>query len=108
MCTQGHHGAQFEHMHHIPAPHGVMQETFQQVQWARREGNQETTASAENVDIQHEEELKSLGQPTRTAEVTSRWVMTTSCDYVVVGGPKQYEQPAGGTPVLTPSVSGDL
>ena len=104
ICLQGlPEAAQFAHLHHKFAPHGVTQESCQQQEWARRGGNPETTASAANVDFQHVVESKSPGWSTRTAVVTSSSrLVTTSCGHGVVGGPKQYEQPAGRTPVWTP------
>jgi len=91
MCAGAQHGVeQSEQMHHNFATHGVMQKSCRQQEWVMRGGNPETTASAANMDFQHVVELRSPGQTTRTAVVTSRSrVVTTSCDHGVVGGPKQ-------------------
>lgn len=105
MRALGHSVEQVEHLLQKSAPHDVIQETCQQLEWARGGGNRETTASVENLEIQGEEVSKSSGQPSLgTAEVTSSRALEPSCDYVVGGELKQCEEPAVGKPVLTPSV----
>ena len=99
---------QFEHLHHNSASHGVMQESCQQLEWARGGGNRGTTASAETGEIRHVVELKSQGWPSLgTAVVSNCRLLATSFDRVVVGGLKLYEQPEVVQPVLKPSVLGD-
>ena len=108
ICLQGlPEAAQFEHLHHNTAPHGVMQESCQQLEWARRGGNLETTASDENGEILHVVELKSPGQPSLGTAVVTCLLLATSFDKVVVEGLKLYEQPEAIQPVLTLSVLSD-
>ena len=108
ICLQGlPEATQFEHLHHNSAPHGVMQESCQQLEWARRGGNRETTALDENGEIPHVVELKSPGQPSLGTAVVTCLLLATSFDKVVVEGLKLYEQPEAIQPVLTLSVLSD-
>ena len=108
ICLQGlPEAAQFAHLHHKFAPHGVTQESCQQQEWARRGGNPETTASDENGEILHVVELKSPGQPSLGTAVVTCLLLATSFDKVVVEGLKLYEQPEAIQPVLTLSVLSD-
>jgi hypothetical protein len=84
-----------------------MQESCQQLEWARRGGNLETTASDENGEILHVVELKSPGQPSLGTAVVTCLLLATSFDKVVVEGLKLYEQPEAIQPVLTLSVLSD-
>jgi len=105
MRALGHSGNHVEQLQQNSASNVESQESCQQLEWARGGENRQTTASAENLEIQDVEELKSSGQPNLgTAKETWSLVMEPSCDKVDVGGLKQYEEPAVVTQVLTPSV----
>ena len=105
MRALGHSVNHVEQLQQNSASNVEIQESCQQLEWARGGENRRTTASAENLEIQDVEELKSSGQPNLgTAKETCSMAMEPSCDKVDVGGLKQYEEPAVVTPVLTPSV----